>query len=79
MARACFTSVIPRIAFSSDEGHTWTPSTCVARGSATYAFVLENKPGELWIGFMDSHGGWGITPRARHLKIAIADLAGGRR
>lgn len=63
------------LAFSSDEGQTWTPSTVIARGYATYPFILENKPGELWIGFMDSHAGWGTTPRARHLKVRINDLS----
>jgi lysophospholipase L1-like esterase len=66
------------VAFSSDEGRTWTPSTVVARGYATYPFVIEKKPGELWIGFMDSHAGWGTTPRARCLKMAVEDL-GARR
>lgn len=62
------------LAFSRDEGATWTPSNCVARGMATYPFLLEKQPGELWVGFIDAHGGWGTTPRARHLKIAIEDL-----
>jgi len=59
------------VAFSSDEGHSWTPSVAVVRGTGTYGFLLEHTPGELWIGFMDSHNGWGTTPRARHLKIPI--------
>jgi len=62
------------VALSSNEGQTWTPSTVIARGYASYPFVLENQPGELWIGFMDSHAGWGTTPRARHLKISLKDL-----
>jgi lysophospholipase L1-like esterase len=66
------------LAFSSDEGKTWSPSTVVARGSTTYPYVHENKPGELWIGFMDAHAGWGTTPQARYLKIAMEDLVGGR-
>ena len=67
------------VAISSDEGKTWSQSTAVARGSTTYPFILEANPGELWIGFMDAHGGWGTTPQARYLKMAVADLAGGRR
>lgn len=63
-----------RVAFSSDEGKTWESSTILARGSACYPFLLENSPGELWLGFMDAHQGWGTTPRARHLKIAMEDI-----
>lgn len=62
------------LAFSKDEGRTWTDSVVVARGSTTYPFILENKPGELWVGFIDPHDGWGTTPRARHLKIAVEDV-----
>lgn len=63
------------VALSNDDGQSWSDSTVVARGSACYPFVLENRPGEIWVGFIDPHDGWGTTPRARHLKIAIADLA----
>ncbi|MEP6671094.1 MAG: exo-alpha-sialidase [Chthoniobacter sp.] len=66
------------LALSEDEGRTWSPSLVAARGNATYPFVLEASPGELWVGYMDCHDGWGTTPRARHLKIAeqaILDLA----
>ncbi len=62
------------LAFSQDEGHTWTDSVVVARGLATYPFILENQPGELWVGFIDPHDGWGTTPRAMHLKIAVQDV-----
>jgi lysophospholipase L1-like esterase len=62
------------LAFSSDEGRSWSPSAVIARGSTTYAFLMEKTPGELWAGFMDAHGGWGKTPRARHLKIALKDV-----
>lgn len=62
------------LALSSDEGKTWSPSTVLARGSVTYPFVMENQPGDLWVGFIDPHAGWGVAPRARHLKIALADL-----
>ncbi len=62
------------LAFSSDEGRTWGESTIVARGYATYSFILEKQPGELWIGFIDASGGWGKSPRARHLKIAVKDV-----
>lgn len=60
------------LAFSSDDGESWEPSTAIARGSATYPFAHEQQPGELWIGFIDPHQGWGSTPRARHLKIPVA-------
>jgi lysophospholipase L1-like esterase len=63
------------LAFSKDEGRTWTESVVVARGSTTYPFLLENTPGELWVGFIDPHDGWGKTPRARHLKIAVEDVS----
>lgn len=62
------------LAFSKDEGRSWTDSVVVARGSVTYPFILENQPGELWVGFIDPHDGWGKTPRARHLKIAVEDV-----
>ncbi|MFG0263021.1 MAG: sialidase family protein, partial [Novipirellula sp. JB048] len=62
------------LAFSTDEGQTWTDSVVIARGSTTYPFILENEPGELWVGFIDPHNGWGTTPRARHLKIAADDV-----
>ena len=41
------------LALSADEGKTWTPSMIVAKGKpggATYPFVIEIEPGELWIG-----------------------------
>ncbi len=62
------------LAFSSDEGRTWGPSTIIARGYASYSFILEKQPNELWIGFIDAHEGWGNAPRARHLKILAGDL-----
>ncbi len=62
------------LAFSANEGRSWTDPVVVARGSVTYPFLLENKPGELWVGFIDPHDGWGKTPRARHLKIAVEDV-----
>jgi predicted neuraminidase len=58
------------LAVSDDDGRTWSPSITAVRGSATYPYILEAKPGELWVGYMDCHDGWGTTPRARHLKIA---------
>lgn len=58
------------IALSDNDGHTWSPSLNVVRGSTTYPFILEAKPGELWVGYMDAHGGWGNDPRARHIKLA---------
>ncbi len=62
------------LAFSSDEGKSWGASTIIARGYATYSFILENKPGELWVGFIDASGGWGNAPRARHLKVSVKDV-----
>jgi len=60
------------IALSTDEGKTWTPSTIVAKGKpggATYPFVIEIEPGELWIGYHNVPKGWNF-PRARHLRIS---------
>lgn len=59
------------VALSADDGRTWSPSLVVAKGNqVTYPFVMEYQPGELWIGIMDVHGGWGKAPRARHVKLA---------
>ena len=58
------------LALSDDEGRTWSPSFAAVRGSTTYPYVLEARPGELWVGYMDAHGGWGTDPRARHFKVA---------
>lgn len=69
------------LSLSSDEGRTWSPSFTAVRGSTTYPYVLEAKPGELWVGYMDAHGGWGTNPRARHFKVAeqvILDQANSR-
>jgi lysophospholipase L1-like esterase len=58
------------VALSSDEGATWSPSVTLAKGSqVTYPFLLEPKPGELWLGYMDVEKGWATAPRARHLKF----------
>ena len=56
------------LSLSEDDGQQWTPALVIVRGSATYPFLLEREPGELWVGYMDAHTGWN-TPRARHLKI----------
>jgi hypothetical protein len=57
---------------SADEGKTWTPSVTVAQGkSATYPFVIEIEPGELWIGYHDVPKGWNF-PRARHLRVSVS-------
>jgi hypothetical protein len=63
------------VALSADDGRTWGESFLAVRGSATYPFVLEPKPGELWIGYMDAHTGWGNSPRARHFKVPAATIA----
>jgi lysophospholipase L1-like esterase len=62
------------LALSADDGKTWTPSFIAVRGSTTYPFVLEAKPGELWVGYMDAHAGWGTSPRARHFKVSVSHL-----
>lgn len=64
------------VAISCDDGATWGPSVLVATGhSATYPFVIERSPGELWIGYHDVARGWNF-PRARHLAVRTADLFG---
>lgn len=62
------------VALSNDDGKTWSPSLVVVRGYATYPFILEPNPGDLWVGFIDAHDGWGTTPRACHLRIAEKTL-----
>ena len=61
------------LALSADEGKTWTPSLNVAQGTpggATYPFVIEIDPGELWIGYHNVPKGWNF-PRAGHLRISV--------
>jgi lysophospholipase L1-like esterase len=58
-----------QVALSNDDGRTWTTPFVVAKGHVTYPFLFEHPKGELWIGIMDTHGGWGKSPRARHVKI----------
>ena len=46
------------VAFSEDEGATWTKPLVVARNPGArvaYPFVLERHPGELWFGTMQGH------------------------
>lgn len=62
------------MALSDNDGHTWTPSFNAVRGSTTYPYILEAKPGELWVGYMDAHGGWGNDPRARHIKVTAQTI-----
>ena len=62
------------LALSTDEGKTWTPSMNVAKGKpggATYPFVIEIDPGELWIGYHNVPKGWNF-PRARHLRVSVS-------
>jgi lysophospholipase L1-like esterase len=62
------------LALSADEGKTWTPSMNVAQGKpggATYPFVIEIDPGELWIGYHNVPKGWNF-PRARHLRLTLS-------
>lgn len=64
------------LALSADEGKTWTQSLNVAQGTpggATYPFVIEIDPGELWIGYHNVPKGWNF-PRARHLRIPLSEL-----
>lgn len=61
------------LAFSPDDGKSWTPSWVAVRGSATYPFILEPEPGDLWIGYMDAHKGWN-SPTARHMRVAQKDV-----
>ena len=63
------------LALSADEGKSWTPPLLAVQGSTTYPFILERNPGELWVGFMDAHSGWGTSPRARHFKISETVLS----
>jgi hypothetical protein len=40
------------LAFSEDEGETWTEPTVIARkpgGGLSYAYLYERRPGELWV------------------------------
>ena len=58
------------LAFSADEGRTWTPSLVLAKGrQVTYPFAIEIEPGDLWIGYHDVPKGW-MFPRARYLRIS---------
>lgn len=62
------------LALSADEGKTWSPSLNVAQGTAggaTYPFVIEIEPGELWIGYHNVPKGWNF-PRAHHLRISVS-------
>ena len=61
------------LAFSADEGKTWTPSTLLAVGKASYPFVIEIEPGDLWIGYHDVPKSWNF-PRARHVRLSVADV-----
>jgi lysophospholipase L1-like esterase/predicted neuraminidase len=66
------------VAFSRDEGESWSAPTMVAHGlSPTYPFVLESQPGELWVGYHDIEKDWN-TPRARFLRLPISSLLRGR-
>ena len=40
------------LAFSADDGKTWTPGVVIARqkgGQLAYPYLFERRPGELWI------------------------------
>jgi lysophospholipase L1-like esterase len=64
------------LALSDDEAKTWCSPFVAVRGSATYPFILEPEPGELWVGYMDAHTGWN-TPRARHIRISEKTIIDG--
>ena len=62
------------LALSADEGKTWTPSLSVAQGTpggATYPFVIEIAPSDLWIGYHNVPNGWNF-PRAQHLRVSVS-------
>jgi len=62
------------LALSTDEGKTWTQSMNLAQGKpggATYPFVIEIGPGELWIGYHNVPKGWNF-PRAHHLRVSVS-------
>jgi lysophospholipase L1-like esterase len=64
------------LALSADEGKTWTPSMIVAKGKpggATYPFIIEIEPGELWIGYHNVPKGWNF-PRAYHLRVSVSSV-----
>jgi hypothetical protein len=46
------------LAFSGDDGKTWTDPVVIARrrgGGLSYAYLFEPKPGELWVSTRFSH------------------------
>ena len=49
------------VAFSEDDGLTWTPPLVIARqpgGQLSYPFLFERRPGEIWLtaGFAFKNG-----------------------
>ena len=58
-----------QVAHSADEGRTWSAPVVIVRGSATYPFLMEARSGDVWLGFIDAHAGWGTSPRAHHVRI----------
>jgi len=66
------------IAFSEDDGVNWTKPIIIARqkgGQLSYPFVLERRPGELWVipGFAFDKPGW-KEPSPLRLKAQEEDL-----
>ena len=61
------------LAFSGDDGVTWTPPLVFARqkgGQLSYPYLFERRPGELWItaGFTFT-AGWGSPQSPLRLKV----------
>lgn len=51
-----------RIAFSADDGQTWSAPALVAAGKQVcYPFVFEPRPGTLWVSFVNANRGWNDT------------------
>lgn len=58
------------IALSADDGKTWSEPFILVRGrEVTYPFVFENRPGELWIGFLDVCKDWDSRICSRFVKV----------
>jgi hypothetical protein len=65
------------LAFSEDDGRTWTGPVVVARlkgGQLSYPYLFERRPGELWISVDNAFKtGWN-DPVPLRLKVSEADL-----
>jgi HEAT repeat protein len=62
------------LAFSRDEGKSWSNPLVFARGKqVTYPFVWEHKPGVIWIGFLDVERGWNAV-QTRIVRTTTAEI-----